>query len=256
MSAEILYRDTSYGETLYGYEPGFGADYPTSHAIFFNNTSITLTWGSVSWANSYQLQVSLVPDFSTTILSTLVTTGHTHTFTDSGTNDRRRYWRWRPSADAGSTYDAWSEVGSYWLNTTGLENVSIPLNTWCLINPSLVTDRYTFEMFPIYTVTQNHIFRTRSRNRLGAMLSEYVTLKGRINFSFDQNRWISIEEFSEIRRFHESVKTFYLALFRDGGIELPVPNIWKVQLETDPSFSMLAAGRQDLMIGSLTFEEV
>lgn len=237
---------------------GTPPSYPLSQAIYFNNTNISLQWHNTGPGlyNQYEVQVSLLPDFSTTILDSTSVTDNRITFVDSGTNDARRYWRWRGSADSGANYDRWSRVGSYWLNTAGAQNVSITRNSWMLINPSPVTDKYPFSIFPIYKTIPQHQYRIRSRNRVGTLLSEYITIKASIQFSFDPTRWLTSEEFSEARRFNETVKTFYLAIFNDYNFGEPVPNIWKVQFESDPDLSMFVAGRQGLLVGNLIFMEV
>lgn len=226
-----------------------------ANEVFKNDTAITLDWASVSGSTNYHIQVSETPDFNGILThedTALVPS--TVTFTDGGTNDSRRYWRWRSSADGGTTWTEWSEVGSYWLNTSGGSDISLD-NEWALINPSNVADQYILPCFPLYTVQKNLIERLKTRNRLGTLLTDYVTVKDNITLSFDQNSWITHEQMRAFYRFHTEVKTFFLATMKSNGID-DVPNIWKVQFTGDPSLSMIAAGRQDILTGEMTLEEV
>lgn len=260
MTAAALNPGRSYlGRNFPGYAPAGGVSptYPTVHAVYFKSTSITLTWGLVTNANAYQIEVCERPDFSGSLMvNASGLTVHQHAFTDTGTNDGKRWWRWRYSLDGGTSYSVWSEVGSYWLNTAGAENVNLSYNTWALINPSPVTDRYVLRNFPMYAIKQSHLYRIRERNRLGTMLSEYITLKGTVQLDFSERNYVDAEGFFQLRRFNEEVKTFFLATFKNNIFNITVPNIWKVQFESDPEMSMLAAGRQDLYVGSLNFQEV
>lgn len=258
MSATLLNAGL-FNAKHYGFSPiggGAAPTYPTTHAIYFNTTSITLKWHNSGTHNLFELQVSLLPDFSVLIRDDATITDVSTTFTDSSTNDARRFWRWRGSSNSGTTWGRWSRVGSYWLNTSGAESVTIPRNTFILINPSPVTDRFLFEMFPFHKTVPAIQYRLRSRNRLGTLLSEYITIKDSIQLGFDETRWLRALEFSEARRFNETVKTCYLAIFHDYDPGEPVPNIWKVQFDSDPDLSMFVAGRQGMLIGNLTFTEV
>lgn len=260
MSGTALLPGTGYaGQNFYGFYPpgGVSPTYPTSHAVYFATASITLQWGLITNANAYQIQVSTTPDFSGSLLQNVSgLTAHAHTFTDAGTNNTKRWWRWRPSFNGGANYSAWSEVGSYWVNTAGAENVSLPRNQWALINPSPVTDRYLPHDFPMYEIVQQHLYRVRERNRLGTMLSEYITMKSGIKLTYNENIVMDTEGFLEMRRFNEEVKTFFLATYKSTLLSVPTPNIWKVQFESDPELAMYTAGRQDLFTGTLTFTEV
>lgn len=258
-AAALNYGRNYYGQNYYGFIPvgGVSPTYPTRHAVYFATTAITLTWGLITNANAYQIQVSGVPDFSGSLMiDASGITVHQHTFTDTGTNDTKRWWRWRYSLDGGTSYSQWSEVGSYWINTSGAENVDLMQNTWALINPSPVTDRTILPDFPLYSIKQEHLYRSRERNRLGTLLSEYITLKGRIRLNYPDQTFLTANGFFEIRRFNEEVKTFFIATFKSSYLSTPTPNIWKVQFETDPDLSMIAAGRQDLFVGNLDLMEV
>ncbi len=131
-AAALDYSKKHYGQNWYGFAPpgGVTPTYPTQHAIYFATTSITLIWGLITNANAYQLQVSENPDFSGTLMvNQTLLTEHKYDFTDTGTNDGKRWWRWRYSLDGGTTYSQWSEVGSYWMNTNGAENVLMYLKS-------------------------------------------------------------------------------------------------------------------------------
>ncbi len=247
------------GQNFYGFAPlgGVTPVYPLTHAIYFITTNITLTWGLVAGANAYRIQVSSTPDFSGSLIATVSgITIHQHNFTDGGTNDTKRWWRWAASYDGGASYQPWSEVGSYWINTSGAQNVSLPRSVWGLINPSDTTDVTELHDFPIYSIKQSHLYRVRDRNRLGTLLAEYITLKGSIALVYDSSTYMDVVGFREMRRFNEVIKTFFLCTFKDNALYFPTPNIWKVQFESDPELTMLAAGRQDLYTGTLSFMEV
>lgn len=260
MTAGILFPGRSYlGRNYLGFLPvgGVSPTYPTRHAVYFATTSIVLNWGLITNANAYQIQVASTPDFSGTLLVNAAgITVHQHEFTDTGTDDTKRWWRWRYSLDGGTSYSIWSEVGSYWLNTDGAENVDLMHNTWALINPSPVTDRTVLPDFPLYSIKQSHLYRMRERNRLGTLLTEYITLKGTVQLNYTPTIYLSASGFFEMRRFNEEVKTFFLATFKSSSLQIPTPNIWKVQFENDPELSMFASGRQDLYVGNLDFMEV
>jgi len=228
-----------------------------TNSVYSNDTSITLDWADVSGANLYHLQVSVdKPDFSATLQQNDATlAASTKTFTDSGTNDRKRYWRWRYSTDAGSTWSEWQEVGSYWLNTAGSTDITLSSDTWALIDPDALTDIYTFDLFPLYKVTNEKMQRLTTRNRLGTLLSEYLTVKGRIEMDLSRNHYILINQFNALKRFNEEIKTFFLATYKSNKTDT-VQNIWKVQFEKDPDMTMVAAGRPDLYEGRLSFTEV
>ena len=223
-----------------------------ANSVLANDTAITLDWANVSGANLYHLQVATTPDFSGTLMvndSALATS--TKSFTDTGTNDTKRWWRWRHSTDAGATWGAWNEVGSYWVNTGASGDVTLTADAWALFDPDAVSDIYTLALFPAYSITQREIPRARERNRLGDLLSEYVTIKDTIAFEFSEDSYIQHPQMRELRRFYAEHKTFFLATHKENGVD-NVPNIWKVQFESDPEISLIR-GRPDLFVGSLIF---
>src|SRR5690349_15233221 len=110
--------------------------------ILYNQRTIDLNWTGVDEAIYYTVQVSLFSDFRSFIVNTNIQESD-YSFTDNSTDDMKRYWRWRPSLAAGAGYiEPWSEVGSYWLDTGAAEEVEVPRNYWCIIDPDDVTDRY------------------------------------------------------------------------------------------------------------------
>lgn len=221
-----------------------------------NDTAITLDWADVSGANKYQVEVSLVPDFSDSLIVNDATLAvSTKSFTDSGTNNAKRYWRWRSSSDGGTTWGAWSEVGSYWYNSAFSGDIALSNNQWEFVNPSDVTDKYLLTTFPLYSIQPQLLARIRERNRKGTLLSEYITAKDFITLGFDSSCWMIAEQYREFIRFHRDVKTFFAITLKSNGVDY-VPNVWKVQCQTDPSLTMIAAGRQDIFIGDIILEEV
>lgn len=230
------------------------SSYPLIHAIYFNTTSIVLHWTAIKGVSNYQIQVSEMPDFSGTLLVDSVVTGPSHSFTDTGTNDTKRWWRARTAGASG--YGEWQEKASYWINTAGAESVNCGRGIWRMFNPDDVTDMFVIPLFPENQITEIAINRFKDRNRKGLLLSEYVTSKVEINFNYQNNGFIDHYDFRAFRRFNEVVKTFFIATFKDSEIERPVPNIWKVQFSLDPVLSMVSMGRPDIMVGTLNFVEV
>src|SRR3990167_6238375 len=221
-----------------------------ANSVLSNDTSITLDWADVSGANRYHLQVAVVPDFSGTLTvddNTLVVS--TKTFTDGGANDTKRWWRWRYSTDAGTTWSTWSEVGSYWLNTGASADVTLSSGSWAIFDPDAVSDLFTLDDYPVYSVLPEIIYRAKTRNRLGELLSEYVTTKDMISLDFSDTVFVVHRQMREFRRFNTEVKTFFLATYKTNGVD-NVPNIWKVQFTEDPDWAMLDAGREDHFIGT------
>lgn len=223
-----------------------------SNEVLKNDTSMTLDWADVSGAVQYELDISLYPDFSV-IQQNFAPVSSTQAFTDIGANNQKRWWRWR--SYTGITPSRWYEVGSYWLNTGFSGDLLLSNNQWALVNPSSITDKFVLTTFPVYTVVPQMFERIRERNRLGNLLSEFITIKDLITFSFDESRFMSHAQMNELIRFHRQVKTFFLTTYKHNGTDY-VPHVWKVQFEADPEMTMLAAGRQDLFIGDLVFMEV
>lgn len=225
--------------------------YPSWVYVYFNTTSITLDWTVETGVTSYQIQVSETQDFSGTLMVNTTVAVSGYSFTDSGTDDTKRWWRWR-SWSSGT----WSAVGSYWINTSGANNILVARNTWKMFDPDDVTDIFTLPLYPMNTISNTAIERLRTRNRQGTLLSEYLTTKAHISFDYNMNGYLEHKQYREHIRFNEEIKTLFVTTFKDNDFRNPVPNIWKVQYEIDPIFSMIAMGRPDLMAGSINFEEV
>lgn len=227
-----------------------------AHTVLFTSTAVRLEWSSVTDATHYQVQVSLFSDFRT-IFQTSVETVPGVEFTDSQTDDLKRYWRWRPSDDGGTTFmEPFSEVGSYWLDTGAADRINMDRNNMILSDPDDTTDLYTFGVFPMYISIDSNLFHAKERNRLGELLSELKAIKTSMQLIFQNQQYMDYTQRNEFIRFRNIVRTFYFAYYKDGHLERPMPNIWKAQFVDDPSLSMMAAGRQDLMQGTVIMEEV
>lgn len=224
--------------------------------VLFNQTTIDLNWTTVEGATHYRVQVSLYPDFRTTFENTVVSDSD-HQFTDSQTDNQKRYWRWRPSMDGAASYmEPWSEVGSYWLDTGASTEVELARNKWAIFDPDDVDDQWWLDIFPLYRIIYQNLYRIQERNRLGELLSEFLTIKSQISLMFQGSQYLEHRDLNELRRFHNNIRTFFIATFKDGERQRPMPNIWKVEFTADPAFTMIAAGRQDLLAGSVIMEEV
>jgi hypothetical protein len=224
--------------------------------VFYNQTSISLDWGTVDGANFYSLQVSLYPDFRSNFVDVSIDQSD-YSFTDSQTNDKKRYWRWRPSVSSGTDFlQPWSEVGSYWLNTGAAAEIEVSKHYWTIFDKDLVTDIYWFDLAPQYTIVPRNIYRFQGRNRNGDLLSEFLTAKDDIILSFSGGQYILHPQMDEFRRFNNGKRTFFLACYIIGKHGEPSPHIWKVEFTADPSFTMIAAGRPDLVQGTMTLVEV
>jgi hypothetical protein len=225
------------------------------NAAIFHTTSIVLDWDNVVGANLYSIQVSVYPDFRTALESSNALANSTHSFTDSGADDSKRYWRWRSSTDSGTTWSHWSEAGSYWLNSDLTAGYTPAQGGWALVDPDDQTDAYVFGVAPRHTIVERSINRVKERNRQGELLSEYLTTKASISLEFPEDGFMNHEQFRELCRFHTEIKTFFLVANTDNGRD-HVTRIWKVQVVEDPALTMLAAGREDLLTGTVELEEV
>jgi len=224
--------------------------------VLYNQTTIALDWAGVDGANYYQVQVSLFPDFRTNFVDVSHDESD-YSFTDGQANNLKRYWRWRPSRAAGSDWiEPWSEVGSYWLDTGADDEIDVPQHYWTIFDPDDVTDLYWFDLPPVYTIVPENLYRFQDRNRLGELLSEFLTVKNNIQLMFTGSQFIAHAQLNEFRRFHNTKRTFFLATFKIGERARPMPNIWKVEFVQDPTFTMIAAGRPDLLRGNAVMTEV
>lgn len=225
-------------------------------SVFYNTRSIALNWGTVPGTRFYQIQVSLFPDFRSFIINTSITESD-YTFTDSATDDMKRYWRWRPSVSSGTDWlQPWSEVGSYWLNTAAAAAFDIPENYWAIFDKDDLDDFYFFELSPIYLIVAKNIYRYQGRNRSGTLLTEYLTTKDDITLMFNGGQYITHQQMDEFARFNNSKRTFFLANYVIGKHGEPMSHIWKVECSVDPAFTMIAAGRPDLLRGTVVLTEV
>jgi hypothetical protein len=226
-----------------------------TNSALAKDAAIVLDWADVAGANLYHIQVSLYADFSVILEEQTALATSAHAFSDTGTDDAKRFWRWRYSTDTGTTWSKWSEVASYWMNTTFTADVVPAVETWTMVDPDDVSDACVMDVFPLYSVTPISIRRVQERNRLGELLSEYLTTKDTITLSYPEDCYIGHELYREILRFHSDVRTFFILASTNNGRD-DVVRVWKVEFADDPSFEMVALGRQDILTGEMELEEV
>jgi hypothetical protein len=219
------------------------------------DAAISLDWADVAGANLYHIQVSLYADFSVILEEQTALAVSAHAFSDSGTDDVKRFWRWRYSTDTGTTWSRWSEVSSYWVNITFTADVTPSAGTWTFVDPADVSDACVMDVFPQYSILPMSIRRIQERNRLGEMLSEYLTTKDKITISYPEDCYIGHELYREILRFHSDVRTFFVVASTNNGRDAVV-RVWKVEFTDDPDFEMVAPGREDFWTGEIELEEV
>ncbi len=229
-----------------------------ANKTIFSSSAVVLNWNTVSGANKYTLQVSDKPDFSGTLIvnDATLTTG-TKSFTDTGAEDSKRWWRWRYSTDGGTTWSTWRVVGMYWVRT-GATAFQSSTDGWWMIADASTADVSAITPFPIWKITSEKMFRSKTRNRAGDLLSEYLTIKDTIDVNFPEATYADESMVAEIQRFDKVVKTFFLVCFRktgqgDGKADI-VPQIWRGQLVSAPAFDLHSPGEY-LMVGGMSFEE-
>jgi hypothetical protein len=228
----------------------------TKNAALAKDASIHLDWADVIGANLYDCQVSLYPDFRVAMNEDAALALSAYAFSDAGTDDAKRYWRWRYSTNGGTTWSAWSTVGSYWLSVDAAAEVVLPTTaTWAMFDPENTADVYYFELAPRAKITPSNINRVKDRNRQGTLLSEYLTTKDLITLEFPEEGFMHHEQSRELFRFHNDIKTFFLVGSVDDGLNAVV-KVWKVQVTDDPDLAPLAPGREDLIQGTIELEEV
>lgn len=224
--------------------------------VLFNQRTVKLDWGTVPGTRFYSLQVSLFPDFRSNFVDTSIDQS-VYTFTDSQTNDMKRYWRWRPSVSVGADWlQPWSEVGSYWLNTGAAAQIGMPEGYWAIFDKDNVSDIYFFDLTPMFVVVPSNIYRFQGRNRAGNLLTEFLTVKDDITLMFQGGQFVMHQQMDEFERFNNTKRTFFLANYAIWKHGEPMAHIWKVEFTADPAFTMIAAGRPDLVRGTLTMTEV
>jgi hypothetical protein len=224
--------------------------------VMYNQRMVSLDWGTVDGANFYQLQVSLFPDFRSSFVDQAIAESD-YQFTDNQTDDAKRYWRWRPSVNSGADWlQPWSDTGSYWLDTGANMEIDVPRDAWIMFDQDDVTDIYFFDLIPQYTISQRNLYRWQGRNRLGELLSEFLTVKDDITLTFTGGQYIAHPQLDELERFNNTKRTFFLANYSITKRGEPTPHIWKVEFSQDPAMSMIAAGRPDLVRGTVNLIEV
>lgn len=241
-----------FGEKIWG-GPAFDLTPTGQQGILYTTTAIELDWTQIDEATSYDVQVSLYPDFRTTFEDTNVAFAF-YNFTDGQVDDAKRYWRYR-GRNAGGPFQ-WSEVGSYWVDTSAPAAIVLNRGVWAMADITDTTDIYRFEMFPQFVTVPQNLFRIQERNRLGELLSEFLTIKWSIALMFNGNQYLEHPQLDEFRRYHNNKRTLYLCAFIEGKWHTPIPHIWKVEFSEDPTMTMIASGRQDLLQGIINFQEV
>jgi len=254
--------------------PGFNQQAQIeNHRVLFNHRNIDLYWYQTLPSSGYsafehELQVSLYPDFRSFVYHAFLGQVATVSFSDNGANDAKRYWRWRTlQFDDVTVIENWSEVASYWLDTNAAVDIYVQRGDWVLFDPDNVTDLYKLDLPPIYTIDANNLYRFNARNLRGDLHVELLTVKDSIALTFQGNQYIAHAQINEFRRFHNTRRTFFLATnkngiykpayyFQDGIYSRPAPHIWKVEFFKEPNFSMIAAGRPDLLRGIAQLTEV
>jgi len=234
---------------------GAGTGIPTVLKVIYNQRDIYLNWAPIQLTLLYKVEVSLYPDFRTTFESVWVSSSE-YSFTDNEPSGQKRFWRIRPSLDGVTYFESWSEVGSYWLDTALSEELELNRNEFALADPEDMNDSYEFDLFPTYTIVKRNLYRSMERNRLGELLSEFLTVKDLVTLNFTGGQFLEAPQMNEILRYYNNVRTVFLATFKDGERQRPMPHVWLVELAQDPSFTMIAAGRPDLLAGTISFEEV
>ena len=232
-----------------------GEGIPTTQKVIFNQSGITLDWASIANSLSYFIQVSLYADFRSTFVNTSVSRSE-YSFTDSQPSGRKRYWRYAPTLDGVNRQEPWSEVGSYWLDTALSRQFELNRNEWGFADPRDMLDTYELDLFPTSLHVKRNLYRSQERNRVGELLSEFLTVKDYITLNCVGQQFIEMAQLSELERFHNIKRTFFLACFKDGSRARPMPHVWLVECAGDPSFNLIAAGRPDLLTGTISFEEV
>lgn len=219
-----------------------------------NDATPVFDWADVTAANLYHCQVSLYADFYIIEDEDAALATSTFTMSAPSVDDRKYYWRWRSSADAGTTWGAWSENYSFWFHSHFTADVTP--TTWMIVNPSVLalTDSYSFGIYPLWKVTPQQINLAMERNLAGDLLIDNVTVKDRITCIFN-DAYISSAQRSEFYRFYRMGTSFFLLGAQSNGTEV-VEKVWKVVFEDIPDFDQLAAGREDYFTGTLTFIEV
>ncbi len=203
-----------------------------ANEVLKNDNSITLDWNDVSGATKYGIQVSKnYLDFRATLEhedQTLVAS--TDSFTASGNG--KYYWKWR--AYVGSTWQPYSEVNSFIINTALASDFSA--TSWAFINKSDVTDFYVLELQPkSKTITPAHLWEARRRNRAGKLRSEQYTTKETISLDITYS-YLGDNQKAEILRFFNLHRNFYLVTRYDNQtISDYVYGVWEAMFTEAPN---------------------
>lgn len=225
-----------------------------SNAAITNDSTPTLDWADVSGANKYHIQVSLYPDFSVLEDDDNTLAASTYTCGALSTDNRKYYWRWRSSADGGTTWGAWSTRYSFWYYSS-FSATKTP-TTWMFVAPTPTTlaDFYTFAIFPEYRIDEQNLMRAQRRNLAGDLIIEHNLQPKAMITLMHEGAFINEAQRNEILRFYHMRSTFFLITAINNGTEA-VENVWKCQFAEPPVFNQLAAGRTDYFRTTLVLEE-
>jgi hypothetical protein len=198
----------------------------------------------------------MFPDFRSNFIDISIQESD-YQFTDIQTDNAKRWWRWRPSVTSGADFlQPWSEVGSYWLDSSASSEIEIPEGYWATFDKDNASDIYFFDLAPTYQIVPRNLYRYQGRNRVGTLLSEFSTIKDDITLVFSGGQFIVHAQMDELERFNNTKRTFFLGNYSIWKHGEPMANIWKVEFTDDPTFMMIAAGRPDLLRGTVTLTEV
>lgn len=223
-----------------------------ANAALTNDTTPTLTWTAVTGANLYTAQISLYADFRSVTASSAVLGSASYT-PSAITTGFKYYWRWRSSSDGGTTWGAWSEVYSFWLNSSWSTSVTPTNNSWVMVNPDDITDTYTLPIYPEHAIREPEIMRVDRRNLKGTLLTENIGVtKAMITLSH-QEAYITRAHLNEFLRFYHMAEPIYLLSSIYNQTDY-VERAWLAQME-EPSFTPLGRGRHDYYRATIPFKE-
>ena len=149
------------------------------------------------------------------------------------------------------SWGAWSQIWSFWLDSSMLTTVTP--TAWTLVDPDEIADAYTFAVQPAYGGSELQVLRGNERNILGDLLTEYTTIRSRVEMSFD-DAYVHYAQASEIMRFYHKRKSVFLIVLDYNGQDTR-ENVYKVEFEQEPVFEPLGHGREDYHRGEVIVAE-
>lgn len=205
-----------------------------SNEVLVNSNSITLDFpddGGTVW----HLQVSKAYlDFRSTLLvndNTLASS--TKAITPTG--NAKYFWRYKPKV--GGTWQPWSEVSMFIVNTSASGNVAS--TGWTFVSTSDVTDLYLLENQPITArMAPLHLWEGKKRNRKGVLKSEQYETKYTISLDLTRG-FLGDDQKAEIMRFYNAHTSFYLTTKYTNQTEIDfVYRIWDVMFSEPPQLDI------------------